>query len=216
MTIAARASAKATTGAKVAGIACALLLLGLPTFEKALATDVVIVGDSIGEGIATSNGLRSVARRNVSLVRSDVAGELRRIGKGAIAVMSLGLNDAGDPLTRLRKPIEKAITAIEGTGVTVIWLGPPCVLTKLDGKVRDLDGYLQARLAGTPIRYISLRALGVCDKSLRAKDGIHYTFAGYKEIWTRLQPLTRPAAWSAEPEGSREGGVRTSSTVSGG
>ena len=153
------------------------------------AADVLVIGDSIGEGIAQINGLKSVAKRSVSLVRSNIIRDIGRLPKGTVGVLSLGVNDAAGPLSLLRGPIEKVIVAVEGAGAAFVWVGPPCVLKRWDDHAKALDEYLQQRLATTSIRYIGLRDAEICKKGMRSSDGVHFTAGGYKFIWGKVQQV---------------------------
>ena len=153
------------------------------------AADVLVIGDSIGEGIAQINGLKSVAKRSVSLVRSNLMKDIGRLPKGTVGLLSLGVNDAAGPLSLLRGPIEKVITAVEGAGAAFVWVGPPCVLKRWDDHAKALDEYLQQRLATTSIRYIGLRDAEICKKGMRSNDGVHFTAGGYKFIWGKVQQV---------------------------
>lgn len=153
----------------------------------AQAADVVVLGDSIGQGIAAANGLRNMAQRSFSLRRGNVARLLSQTPKRAVGIVSLGLNDAADPVWHLVKSIETAISAMQQSGRQIVWVGPPCVLKTWDARAEDLDIYLRERLATTAIQYVSLRDETICTPALRSRDGHHFTTNGYKYVWDKIR-----------------------------
>src|ERR1700682_2415026 len=82
--------------------------------------------------------------------------------KGAVALMTLGLNDAAIPVQAMRKDIETVIEGAQKTGERIVWIGPPCVLKSWDKRAKEMDDYLRQRLASTAIQYVSLRDPQIC------------------------------------------------------
>lgn len=174
-------------------------IAAIPTASR--ATEVVVLGDSIGQGIAMANGLHNIARRSFSLRRSNIAKQIAQMPKDAIGVMSLGINDAADPVWQLAKGIEAVVHAIEQSGRKVVWVGPPCVLKTWDTHAEDLDIYLRERLATTAIQYVSLRDDAICAPTLRSRDGHHFTQEGYKYVWTKIRRGSSLVASASAPVG---------------
>lgn len=172
---------------------CALGMAGAPVAVR--ATEAIVLGDSIGVGIATTIGFKHVAKRSFSLRRGDVASQLAQIPPDRIGLMSLGLNDAADPVEHLTKSIEKVIDAAGKVDRKLVWLGPPCVIgKKWDGRAEQLDQHLKQRLAQTTIQYVSLRDEKICSPGLRTRDGEHFTTEGYRYVWERIR---RESAFAA-------------------
>jgi lysophospholipase L1-like esterase len=161
--------------------------LGAMASDRAVAAEGIVLGDSIGEGISQINGIKSVARRSISLRRSDISPQLAQIPKGAVALLSLGANDAYDPVEHLRPAIERVIEKAEKTGEKFVWVGPPCVLTAWDQRFKAVDEYLRTRLAKTTIQYVSLRDPQICHPAMRTRDGAHFTAAGYRYLWQKIR-----------------------------
>jgi hypothetical protein len=174
-----------------------LALAAIMPGTHARAAEAFFLGDSIAADTAETMGLKGAARQSVSLRRNAVAPQFAHIPKGAIAIMSLGLNDASDPVENMRKDIEMVIEGAEKTGEKFVWVGPPCVLKAWDHRAKAMDDYLRARLAKTAIQYVSLRDPQICHAGLRTGDGEHFTDRGYRYIWQKIQ---RDSSFGAEVE----------------
>lgn len=179
----------------------ALGALGVIAWEApSVAAEAVVLGDSIGQGIASTIGLKSVAKRSFSLRRGDIAEQLRHVPDQAVGLMSLGLNDAADPVDHLSKSIERIVETAVGSEKKLVWIGPPCVLGKSwDKRAEALDSYLKERLSQTAIQYVSLRDQSICAPKLRTRDGEHFTVEGYKYLWDKIR-RDAPLAASLEPD----------------
>jgi hypothetical protein len=151
------------------------------------AAEGFFIGDSIAAAAAQTIGVKSVARHSVSLRRNAVAPQFPQIPKGAVVLMSLGLNDAAIPVHAMRKDIEQVIDGALRTGEKMVWIGPPCVLKSWDVRAKEMDDYLRQRLASTTIQYVSLRDDKICQPALRSSDGEHFTQAGYRYVWDKIQ-----------------------------
>ena len=123
----------------------------------------------------------------MSLRRNAIAPQFQRIPKGAVALMTLGLNDAAIPVQAMRKDIEMVIEGAQKTGERIVWIGPPCVLKSWDKRAKEMDDYLRQRLATTGIQYVSLRDPQICKPGMRSSDGEHFTDAGYRYVWQKIQ-----------------------------
>ena len=182
-----------------ASVFAAALVAPFLTSERAVANDALVLGDSIGLGIATTIGLKTIARRSFSLRRGDVGAQLKQIPANAVGLMSLGLNDAADPVEQLSKSIEKVVATASASGRHVVWIGPPCVTKAWDKRAEALDAYLKQRLAQTGIQYVSLRDTNICAPKLRTRDGEHFTVEGYKYVWEKIK-RDAPLAAALEPD----------------
>ena len=178
-----RASATHT----LAGLPLAGLLLVAHAASPARAADGLVLGDSIGQGLATTIGLKQIAKRSFSLRRGDIGAQLAQLPAGAIGLMSLGLNDAADPVDHLTKSIERIVETATGVDRKLVWLGPPCVLKAWDKRAAELDAFLKQRLAATSIQYVSLRDDRICSPALRTRDGEHFTVEGYRYLWEKIR-----------------------------
>jgi hypothetical protein len=166
------------------------LLVGVAPLlaTPAVSAEAIVLGDSIGQGIATTIGLKSLAKRSFSLRRGDIGEQLKLVPNDAVALMSLGLNDAADPVEHLTKFIERVVDKAADGNRKTIWIGPPCVLGKAwDVRAEALDAHLKHRLATTAIQYVSLRDKQICSKTLRTGDGEHFTVEGYRYVWEKIK-----------------------------
>jgi hypothetical protein len=175
----------------------ALSLGGKPT--PASADEGYFIGDSIAAATAQTVGMSGSARHSVSLRRNAVAPQLEHIPKGAVAIMSLGLNDAAIPVQAMRHDIEQVIDGALRTGERIVWVGPPCVLKAWDVRAREMDDYLRQRLATTSIQYVSLRDAQICRPGMRTRDGEHFTDAGYRYVWQKIRQDSTFAALVEKP-----------------
>ena len=176
------------------------LLLGVASLFTAIhtvnaqAVDGFFIGDSIGEDTAQTIGMQGAAHHSVSLRRNAIAPQFRKIPRGAVALMSLGLNDAAIPVHAMQKDIEQVIEGALKTGEKVVWLGPPCVLKSWDVRAKEMDKYLRERLASTTIEYVSLRDERICHPAMRTRDGEHFTEIGYRYVWQKIRTDSKFAA----------------------
>ena len=175
-----------------------LLAQVLPA-DRVLAAEALVLGDSIGLGLAAAIGLKSIARVSLSLRRSDVGAQLKQIPAEAVGLMSIGLNDAADPVEHLSKSIEKIVETALGTQRKLVWIGPPCVTKAWDKRAEALDAYLKQRLEKTGIQYVSLRDANICAPKLRTRDGEHFTVDGYRYVWDKIR-REAPLAAALEPD----------------
>jgi hypothetical protein len=144
--------------------------------------------------------MRGVAHHSVSLRRNAIAPQFQHVPKDAVAVMTLGLNDASIPVQAMHKDIEVVIEGAQKTGARIVWVGPPCVLKSWDKRAKEMDDYLRQRLATTAIQYVSLRDPQICQPALRSRDGEHFTDAGYRYIWQKIRRDSTFAATVESPK----------------
>ena len=136
----------------------------------------------------------------MSLRRNAIAPQFQQVPKDAVAVMTLGLNDAAIPVQAMHKDIEVVIEGAQKTGARIVWVGPPCVLKSWDKRAKEMDDYLRQRLAATAIQYVSLRDPQICQPALRSRDGEHFTDAGYRYIWQKIRRDSTFAATVEPPK----------------
>jgi hypothetical protein len=156
----------------------------------AQAADGFVIGDSIAASLAQTIGLKFIAHHSVSLRKAapkKISPQFARIPKGAVVLMGLGLNDAAIPVKGMRADIEWVIAGALKTGEKIVWIGPPCVLKRWDIRAKEMDDYLRQRLASTTIQYVSLRDPQICQRAMRTGDGEHFTTAGYRYVWEKIQ-----------------------------
>jgi hypothetical protein len=182
------------------GLIAVALLTAMAAHCAVLAADGFFIGDSIAADTAQTIGMRGVAHHSVSLRRNAIGPQFQRIPKGAVVLMTLGLNDAAIPVNAMRKDIEIVIDGALKTGERVVWIGPPCVLKSWDKRAREMDDYLRQRLARTSIQYVGLRDAQICQPAMRARDGEHFTDAGYRYVWEKIR---RESSFAAEVEAPR-------------
>ena len=164
------------------------------------ADEGFFIGDSIAAAAAQTIGMRGVAHHSVSLRRNAIAPQFQHVPKDAVAVMTLGLNDASIPVQAMHKDIEVVIEGAQKTGARIVWVGPPCVLKSWDKRAKEMDDYLRHRLATTAIQYVSLRDPQICQPALRSRDGEHFTDAGYRYIWQKIRRDSTFAATVESPK----------------
>jgi hypothetical protein len=152
----------------------------------AFANSAVVLGDSIGVGISMASGLPRLAHNSVSIRSADAINQVRRSPRHAVAFLSLGTNDAVGSIAGVTSPIDRIVDAARDADVNLVWIGPPCVLKPWNVNVVKLDAVLQERLAGR-VPYVSTADPRLCDPSLRARDGVHFTMRGYEILWSRAR-----------------------------
>jgi hypothetical protein len=104
---------------------------------------------------------------------------------GSTLFLSLGTNDAVGGVLKVQDSVSAILAAAADRNIRVIWLGPPCVFKDWDDHARALDGVLSGLLAQQGVTYVSMRDDALCSRSLRAKDGVHFTMRGYRMMWDR-------------------------------
>jgi GDSL-like Lipase/Acylhydrolase family len=164
------------------------LVLALVAPGAAMAEDIRIVGDSIGEGLHLVSNYPSPANRfNVAIYTPFILQQLDQMPHGATVIMSLGTNDAvgGAGAMDVQTRVEAIVAAAAARELKVYWVGPPCVRKPWETYSKKLDEILQAQLASTSVTYVSTQDSSFCEASLHAGDGVHFTMAGYSLIWQK-------------------------------
>jgi lysophospholipase L1-like esterase len=184
-----------------------LPLLGLMPFWSAPAAatgvpaDGYVLGDSLGEGVAEVSHLKGLAKVSVHIRGPRALEQFAQTPQNATVFLVLGTNDANGSIARLDKSIDDIVQAAARKNINLIWLGPPCVRQSWDTRSRDLDLQLQARFAGTAVRYVSMRDPELCSGSLQEPDGVHLKTKGYVHMWEKAVAAAgyAPAAAPAPP-----------------
>jgi len=193
-------------------LAAAAALQVVSTFP-AHASGAIVLGDSIGVGISMAGGIPRLAHNGVGIRSSDAVSQIRRAPKGSVAILSLGTNDAVGSIAGVEQGIDRIVSAAQETGNRVVWVGPPCVLKAWNGNVQRLDQILRSRLSGRAgVSYVSIADQALCNASLKAGDGIHFTMRGYGMLWSRarqaagLPETAAPAETRSAPAAKPRGG----------
>jgi hypothetical protein len=179
-------------------VACALLV-GLcgPGYAGGL-----IIGDSLGMGVAMVSGLPRLARLSVPIRGTRAISQINQVPAGSTAFMSLGTNDAVGSIKGLDKHIDNIAHAARNRGVALVWIGPPCVKKDWNTRSRQLDQILQSRLSGTSVRYVSMHDSAFCNGGFHAGDGVHLNGKGYALMWNRARAAVGFASVKPGPEQS--------------
>ncbi|MEA2855825.1 MAG: hypothetical protein QOH98_146 [Methylobacteriaceae bacterium] len=182
-----------STGAKpAAGIsnllfsACCVAAVLLPG-SAAHAAPGIVLGDSLGVGVSMAAGVPRLAHNSVAIRSADALEQIKRTPQGTVAFISLGTNDAVGSINNVEPGIDRIIDTAKSAGVKLVWIGPPCVFKPWNSNVEKLDGILKRKLASGPVAYVSIADSAVCDKSLRAGDGVHFNMRGYAMLWGRAR-----------------------------
>lgn len=165
----------------------AALLAGPLAARPANAGEATVIGDSIGDDMAKTVGLRTVARTSFSVRRHDIRRQLEQVPAGHVVIVSAGLNDGAAPVAHLKPFLERAIGHLEASGHRVVWMGLPCVLKKWDAAAERIDAYLTERLGASAIQYVSLRDDTICSRAMRTGDGEHFKPKGYRYLWAKIR-----------------------------
>lgn len=143
-------------------------------------------GDSLGVGVGMAGKSPSVADESVRIKSRLPLSQIARVPKGSTLFMSLGTNDAVGGVLSVDAAVSAIITAATDRDIKLVWLGPPCVFKKWDNDAKALDDKLAGLMpAGSGVTYVSMRGDELCTKSVRAKDGVHFTMKGYRLMWNK-------------------------------
>jgi hypothetical protein len=166
-----------------AGCVLGALLAGA---DPSLASQAIVIGDSIGVGVSMAAGVPRLAHNSVTIRGSDALSQLRRAPRDSVAFISLGANDAAGSLAGVERGVDKLVAAAKDANLRAVWIGPPCVMKPWNTNVVKLDEILKNRLAGR-MAYVSIADRELCDRSLRAGDGVHFNMRGYSLLWERAR-----------------------------
>lgn len=166
--------------------AAGALAIALVASTPGAASNAIIVGDSIGVGVSMAAGVPRLAHNSVTIRSSDALAQLKRAPRDSVTFVSLGANDAVGSLAGVERSVDKLLAAARDANLRLVWIGPPCVMKPWNRNVVKLDEMLRNRLVGQAT-YVSIADQGLCDKSLRAGDGVHFNMRGYSLLWDRAR-----------------------------
>jgi hypothetical protein len=163
-----------------------------------------VLGDSIGDGMAVTCGLKNLAKISVHIRGPKAIAQMTQTPPGSTVFIVLGTNDAESTIKNIDKSIDDVVATAERRQFNLIWIGPHCVRKSWDSRARELDGILRVRLAKTQVKYVSMRDQRFCAGNFLEPDGVHLTVSGYRYMWEKARasadfPATAIAARTAVP-----------------
>jgi len=170
--------------AALAGASCVLAALA-----TAHATTNIVIGDSLGEGLAEVSHLTSFAHISVHIRGPKAVDQVRRAPDGATAFVVLGTNDAEGSITNLDKSIDDILNLAAKKRMKLVWIGPPCVHRPWDTRARELDKMLAAKLPPRGVTYVPMRDQAFCTGGLHEPDGVHLKTKGYAYMWDKARRI---------------------------
>jgi hypothetical protein len=158
-------------------LGCVLWLAEQPAMANGL-----VLGDSLGEGVAQASGLKGLARISVHIRGPRALEQISQTPAGSTAFLVLGTNDAEGAIANLDKHIDNIVQAAVRKSIKLVWIGPPCVRKSWDSRAREL---------------VSMRDEHMCSGSLHEPDGVHLKMKGYAYMWEKARdaagfPATAP------------------------
>jgi hypothetical protein len=168
--------------AALAGVSCVLAALA-----SAQATTGIVIGDSLGVGLAEVSHLKNFAHISVHIRGPKAVDQIRRAPEGATAFVVLGTNDAEGSIANLDKSIDDILGAAARKHMRLVWIGPPCVHRPWDTRARDLDRMLAAKLPPRGVAYVPMRDPAFCTGGLHEPDGVHLKTKGYTYMWDKAR-----------------------------
>jgi hypothetical protein len=202
--------------AKWALPALSVLCCGMVAAPVAAEAAVYVLGDSIGEGvaqIARKDQAKGLAKISIHIRGPKALQQFAQTPPGSTAVLVLGTNDAEGSIAKLDKYIEGIVSAAQQKHITLIWLGPPCVRKSWDSRARELDAMLREKLAGTPVRYVTMRDEALCSGAFHEPDGVHLKMKGYAHMWERARSAAGFAVASAADGADATGTVASQASA---
>jgi hypothetical protein len=168
--------------AALAGASCVLAALA-----SARATTGIVIGDSLGVGLAEVSHLKNFARNSVHIRGPKALDQIRGAPEGATALVVLGTNDAEGSITNLDKSIDDILNAAAKKRMRLVWIGPPCVHRPWDTRARELDQMLATKLPARGVTYVPMRDPTFCTGGLHEPDGVHLKTKGYAYMWDKAR-----------------------------
>jgi hypothetical protein len=174
-------------GVLVGLIALAVLPPAMPSF----AGGTYVLGDSIGDGLATTMGFNNLAQIGIHIRGPKALAQIARTPPGSTAYIFLGTNDAEGSLKNIDKSIDDILDAAAQRQLTVVWVGPHCVRKNWDKQASALDEILRTHLAkaqaaNAKVKYIGTRDATICSGKFQEPDGVHLTAKGYRYMWAMI------------------------------
>jgi hypothetical protein len=180
----------------MAALAGAAIVLGAGLGVTARAATSIVLGDSLGDGMAEVSHLPNFAHISVHIRGPKAVEQIRRAPAGVTAFVVLGTNDAEGSIAHLDKSIEDILAAAEKKHLRLVWIGPPCVKKAWDTRARELDQMLAAKLPPRGVLYVPMRDPAFCNGGMHDHDGVHLLNKGYLYMWNkarRMAGLDTPA-----------------------
>ena len=119
----------------------------LPPATWSFASGTYVLGDSIGDGLATTMGFNNLAQIGIHIRGPKALAQIERTPPGSTAYIFLGTNDAEGSLKNIDKSIDDILDAAAQRQLSVIWVGPHCVRKAWDKQASELDEILRTHLA---------------------------------------------------------------------
>jgi hypothetical protein len=168
-------------------IALAVLPPAVPLF----ASGTYVLGDSIGDGLATTMGFNNLAQIGIHIRGPKALAQIARTPPGSTAYIFLGTNDAEGSIKNIDKSIDDILDAAAQRQLSVIWVGPHCVRKAWDKQGSALDEILRSHLAKAQaakasVKYIGTRDATICSGKFLEPDGVHLTGKGYRYVWAMI------------------------------
>jgi hypothetical protein len=166
------------------------LLVGLAALvtPSVAGAATYVLGDSIGDGLATTMGFNNLAQIGIHIRGPKALAQIERTPPGSTVYIFLGTNDAEGSLKNIDKSIDDVLDAAAQRKLTVVWVGPHCVHKTWDKQAGALDDILRKRLAAANVKYVSARSdSGFCTGKLLEPDGVHPTGKGYRYLWAMIE-----------------------------
>jgi lysophospholipase L1-like esterase len=180
---------------RVMRVVIALLASVSPSFAGA---GTYVLGDSIGDGLATTMGFNNLAEIGIHIRGPKALGQIARTPPGSTVYIFLGTNDAEGSLKNIDASIDDVLNAAARRKLTVIWVGPHCVRKDWDIQASMLDDILRKHLAKANVTYISTRAnAAICSGQFQEPDGVHFTAKGYRTMWAMIESTLNNAPATA-------------------
>ena len=176
-------------GLRMAALAGVALALGTALGATARAAGSIVLGDSLGVGMAEVSHLPNFARISVHIRGPKAVEQIRRAPAGVTAFVVLGTNDADGSIARLDKSIEDILQAAEKKHLRLVWIGPPCVKKSWDTRARELDAILAAKLPPRGVIYVPMRDPAFCNGGMHDHDGVHLKNKGYLYMWDKARRM---------------------------
>jgi lysophospholipase L1-like esterase len=163
----------------------------LPPAATSFAGATYVLGDSIGDGLATTMGFNNLAQIGIHIRGPKALAQIARTPPGSTAYIFLGTNDAEGSLKNIDKSIDDILDAAAQRQLTVVWVGPHCVRKAWDKQASALDEILRSHLAKAQaakasVKYIGTRDAGICSGKFLEPDGVHLTAKGYRYMWAMI------------------------------
>jgi lysophospholipase L1-like esterase len=180
-------------------------LLSLATPSLA-GSGAYVLGDSIGDGFATTLGINNLAQIGIHIRGPKALAQIARTPIGSTVYIFLGTNDAEGSLTNIDKSVDDILDAAARRQLSVIWVGPHCVRKAWDTQARALDDILRTHLAKASVKYIGMRDAGICSGKFHEPDGVHLTMKGYRYMWNIVEKATGAPATAVASAPQQPGG----------